>query len=267
MTIELHPSEFAYAFAYARVTEVIGWGSEPFRPAEARDGVADDWLSQGEQRLLAAGRLVGTTDTGLNFEDDMTSAILALVDPGLVLLAQRRAGDGVRTLTVHVRDDDLVGLTRRPDGMFEMDRYATLTAAAVACAVFVGADAGPLSSEARIESDAETLRGLNRLARSGQIAAAEAGLVALGASGADAASAGRAFAAPAAAGVLSVLYCQGNAIRDAETFSVMTTPDDQTWLLFPPADPNGPMILERSSAPALAARISVGVVARLRPAA
>ncbi|MFN3972145.1 MAG: hypothetical protein ACK4GO_13320 [Gemmobacter sp.] len=263
MSIDVHPSEFAYAFAFARAEEVIGWGSDPFRPTGEVDGAQGDWLTMGEARLTTEGRLVGTPDTGLNFTDEMASAVLALVNPSIVMLAQRKAGDGVQTMTVHIADDVLIGLTRNTEGMFEMERYADLAAAAGACAGFVGADLLPLASEARIESDRETLTGLIRLARDGQTDRVAAELVRLGISGADAASATRALAAPAVAGVVSVLYCQGNAVVDVETFSVMTSDEDQTWIMFPPASLEGPMILERSSAAALTARVAVGIVARI----
>jgi hypothetical protein len=143
MGIEVHPSEFAYAFAFARAEAVIGWGRDPFQP----EGAEGDWLEGGERRLAAAGRLVGTPEAGLNFTEEMSSAILALVDPDLVLLAQRKADDGMKTLTVHVAGTDLIGLTRDADGMFDLTRYADLVAAAGACAGFVGASDRPLDRE------------------------------------------------------------------------------------------------------------------------
>lgn len=262
-TIDLHPSELAYAFSYSKTEDVIGWGAEPFLP----EGDPADWYRQGEERLVAAGRLAGEPDEGLTFTDDMTSAVLALADPGIVLLAQRKEGDGVRTLTVHAAGDDLVGLTRRPDGTFELSRYADLTAGAGACASFVGAALPPLDSEARIETNHQVLSKLDQLADAGQVDKVVAALVKLGASDTDAKSAILALARPKASGVLSVLYCGNNQVQDAETFSVMTNAHDHTWIVFPPASLDGPMILERSSVGALTARVAVGVAARMTPPA
>lgn len=258
MGIEIHPAEFAYAFAFARAESVIGWGSDPFQPESAEDA----WLEDGERRLAAAGRLVGSPATGLNFTEEMSSAVLALVNPDLVLLAQRKAGDGMQTLTVHVAGTELVGLTRGTSGMFDLTRYEDLVAAAGACAGFVGASDVPLDREARVETDKDSLAAVRRLARAGDVEGAADALVLLGAEPGDARSAVSGLASPAAAGVVSVLYCRNNAVVDVETFSVMTTAQDQTWIAFPPASLEGPMILERGSAAALTARIVVGVAAR-----
>jgi hypothetical protein len=258
MGIEVHPSEFAYAFAFARAEAVIGWGRDPFQP----EGPEDDWLEGGERRLTAAGRLVGNPESGLNFTEEMSSAILTLVNPGLVLLAQRKVGDGVKTMTVHIAGEDLVGLTRDADGMFDLTRYADLVAAAGACGGFVGASDVPLDREARIETDKDGLAEVRHLARDGKIAEAVRALAVLGAESADAHSAAISLAHPAAAGVVSALYCGNNGVDDVETFSVMTNAQDQTWIVFPPASLEGPMILERSSAAALTARIALGVAAR-----
>jgi hypothetical protein len=262
-SIELHPSELGYAFSYARTEGIIGWGTKPFLPPDDAGGDPGDWFRGGEARLVAAGRLVGTPEAGLNFTDEMTQAILALVNPGVVLLAQRKTGDGVRTMTVHATDDDFVGLTRRADGMFELTRYDGMTAAAGACAAYVGASLERLKAEARIEADQATLSRLKKVAGLGDTDAVVVALVGLGASEADATSAAAALAAPAAAGVVSVLYCANNAVLETETFSVLTNAEDQTWVVFAPASPTGPVILERSSTAALTARIAVGVAARL----
>ena len=261
MATLLHAAELAYAFSYSKTEDVIGWGSKPFVPAEG----TEDWYGQGEERLRAAGRLVGKPDEGLSFTDDMTSAILALANPQIVLLAQRKEGDGVRTLTVHAAGDDFIGLTRQPDGMFELTRYAELTAGAGACASFVGAALAPLDKDVRIEANYDVLSKLNQLADAGQVDKVLAALTKLGTSEADAKSAILALARPKASGVLSVLYCGGNAVQDVETFSVMTNAHDHTWIVFPPASLDGPMILERASVGALTARVAVGVAARSSP--
>ncbi len=261
--IEIHPSELAYAFSYTKTAEVIGWGREPFLPAGNGAGDPAGWYSEGEERLLAAGRLVGRPETGLNFTEEMTSALLALVNPGLVLLAQRKAEGGLSTLTVHAAGDAFTGLTRRTDGAFELTRYAELTAAAAACASFVGASLAPLETEARVEANHQVLEKLRELSDAGQADKVIAALVKLGARETDAKSAVLALARPSAAGVLSVLYCANNVVEDVEAFSVLTNALDHTWILFPPASLEGPMILERSSVSALAARVGVGVAARL----
>lgn len=263
MPVDVHPSELAYAFAYAKAEEVIGWGSEPFRPPGEGEAAAADWLTLGENLLVAEGRLTGTPDAGLNFTDEMVAAVLALVAPGVVLLAQRRAEGGVRSMTVHLRDDDLVGLTLDTEGMFDLTRYADIAAAAAAIAAFAGTTLAPLDHEARIESDRETLTAVHRMARAGQLSDGGAVLEGLGASEADAAAAVAAMAAPAAAGVVTVLYCRNNAVEDAESFAVMTDEQDRSWILFSPASAEGPMVLERCSVAALAARIVVNLAARL----
>ncbi len=258
MAIAVHPSEFAYAFAFARAEAIIGWGKDPFQP----EGAVEGWLEGGERRLTAAGRLTGDPAAGLNFTDEMTSAVLALVNPDLVLMAQRKAGEGVQRLTVHVSGDDFVGLTREADGMFDLTLYGDLAAAAVACSVFVGASEAPPDHEARVDTDRAAMDEVRRLAREGEIDEAATALAGLGLDKADARSAVRGLFSPRDAGVVSVLYCRNNAVLDAETFTVMTNAQDQTWIVFPPASLDGPMVLERSSAAALTARIVVGVAAR-----
>ena len=262
--INLHPSELAYALSYARAGAAIGWGSAPFLPSSPADGDPATWLSRGEARLVDAGRLVGTPATGLNFTPEMTAAVLALVDPRVVLLAQRKAGDGLRSLTVHVSGGDMIGLSRDVDGVFSMTRYADLTAAAAACAAFVGAATRSTGNPvARIEADQATLADLRRMATSGAIDAVAAALVARGASPEDATAAAHALGRPQAEGVLSVLYCRNAAVEDVETFSVVTDPADRTWIVFPPAGVDGPVVLEGSSVAGLAARVAVGIAARL----
>jgi hypothetical protein len=265
-TIRMHPSELAYALSYARTDAVIGWGSAQFLPEGPDDGDPTTWIGRGEALLIAEGRLTGTPDQGLNFTAGMTRIILTLVDPGLVLMAQRKSGGGVRVQTVHVAGDDFIGMTRLADGRFELTRYADLTAAAGACAGFAGAALSPPDRETRIETDHETMSGLSDLARAGDDGRLVAALTGLGAGGAEARSAALALRAPAAKGALSLLWCRGGVIHDAESFSVLTTADDRTWLIFAPGGETGPQIMERGSAAALAARVAVGIAARLVPA-
>ncbi len=257
-SMEIHPSELAYAFSYAKVDSIIGWGDTPFQP---EDVDAADWAKEGEERLRAAGRLVGDTEAGLNFTPAITAAILALVNPTLVLLSERRSGNRVQRLSVHAAGIHFVGLIQRGDGMFEVTSYADLMAAAGACAGFVGATLEPLRSEARVETTQKVLSTLHGSAakRPDDVVG---GMVRLGLSKTEAESAARAFSDPAAAGMLSVLYCAGNAVQDADPISVMTNADKQTWTIFPPASLDGPMVLERSSVAALTARVAVSTAAR-----
>lgn len=264
-SIDIHPSELAYAFYYAKAEDVIGWGLDPFMPKDTASEEAAAWLTDGEALLHKAGRLVGTVEQGLNFSAETTSAVLALVDPAVVLLAERKVDNLVRRLSVHIAGPDFVGLTRRNDGMFELTRYADLTAAIGACAGFLGASLEPQKGEVRFETSLDGMTGLHKDAKAGNTDGAIAALVALGAAKPEAASAARVLAKPNAAGVLNVFYCAGNKVQDAEPYSVMTSAENETWLVFSPASIAGPIILERSSAAALTARVAVDVAARYIP--
>ncbi|HIP23925.1 MAG TPA: hypothetical protein EYG79_10090 [Rhodobacteraceae bacterium] len=260
-TIRIHPSELAYAFSYSETVDIVGWGRDPFLPTTEADGDPKRWYADGAARLSAAGRLTETPEKGLNFSDEMTAAVLTLVDPALVLLAQRKEGDGMRRLTVHMAKDTVLGMTRHPDGMFELTHYADLTAATLACVGFLGAARSPVRAGARIDSNQEALAEVHQLATKGHADQAIARLVTLGASAHDAASIQRAMSAPATAGMLSILYCANNVARTARPFSIMTTAEDETWILFPPASLEGPMVIEQSSVSALTARVLVEIAA------
>ena len=221
------------------------------------------WM-RGAVRLKAAGGLVGTPEEGLNFADTLTEIILALVDPTLVLLVERKAGKGLRRMTVHFANNVAIGMIRRPDGMFEVVRYGELTAAAVACTGYLGAALLPVEAGTRLESDAASMKELRALATAGETETALAKLEELGANAEDAESILRAMAEPAAAGMLSVLYCANNVALNAQPFSVMTTAERETWILFPQGSLNGPMVIERSSVQALAGRVVVSVAAQLK---
>ncbi len=263
-TIKMHPSELAYAFSYSETVDIIGWGRDPFLPTTQADGDPKAWYADGAARLSAAGRLVETPDKGLNFTEELTAGVLALVDPALVLLVERKEGKGLRRLTIHMGHDTVLGMSHTPDGMFELTRYADLTAATAACVGFLGAARMPVQAGARIESTQDALKEVHQLATSGQSDKAIANLVKLGASAPDAASIQRAIAEPSAAGVLSLLFCSDNVARSAKPFSVMTAPEDETWILFPPASLEGPMVIERSSVSALTARVMIEVAIWLR---
>ncbi|HMO71559.1 MAG TPA: hypothetical protein PKC84_07950 [Paracoccaceae bacterium] len=268
-TIDIHPSEIAYGFSYARVSDVVGWGIGPFLPPTPEDGPLDAWLIGGEDRLIAAGTsdVAGrAADAGLHLAASLTAAILALAAPEVVLLAQRKAGKGMRKMTVHCAGDDFIGLMLRGDGMFEMTRYADLVAASGACAGFVGAGIDPQESEARVETDAAGMARVMERARSGDTGGTALMLGRMGLGAVDAQSAAQALVAPAASGVVSAMYCRMNAVVDVETYSVLTDGEDRTWVIFAPAGAEGPTILELSSASGLTARVAVGVVARSVPA-
>ena len=266
-SIRMHPSELAYAFSYSKAVDVVGWGRDPFLPSTEADGDPKRWYADGAARMAEAGHLIETPDNGLNFSEPVTEAVLALADPAVVLLAERKAGDGLRRMTVHMAKDTVLGITQNPDGMFELTRYADLTAAAAACAGFLGVARTPPHSDARVETDRDAMNKVRDLVIAGQVEAASSKLVELGVSDDDARSIVSSMAEPVASGVMSVLYCSDNSALHGEPFSVMTNADNQTWILVLPANLDGPMIIERSSVSALAARVTVSVAARLKLAA
>ncbi len=257
MDAPLHPSELAYAFAFSRTETVIGWGDT----FTASPEYAEDWLAGGEARLIEAGRLIGDPATGLNFTEDMTAFVLALANPALVLVAERKADTGLYRLTVHGAGDTFFALSRRPDGMFDVMRYDDVMTAAGACAGFLGASLEPVESDHRIEAKDDVFAKIQSAGDAQRDTAVRA-MQALGLENGVAGSAVDALSAPAAAGVHRTLHCAHNTVQEADVISVLTTAEDDTWLLFFPGSPEGPMILEQSSASALTARIAVGVMAR-----
>lgn len=259
---DLHPAELAYALSYAHVSGIIGWDRAAFLPADG--AVPGDWLQQGEAALLDAGRLTGDPETGLNFTDVMTRTLLALVDPALVLLAERHVSGGTRRLSVHAKAQDYVGLSRNAADRFDVTRYSDITGAAAACAGYLGATRAGGAARTSFEGDRETFLGIKKACGDGQTETAEAALAALGASKDEAHAAALALGAPDAAGLLSVFYCANGTAQAAETLTVFTQKDAGTWVLVQPAGPKGPMILEQSSAAALTARVSVSIAARLQ---
>lgn len=259
----LHPAELSYVFSYMKVGHVVGWGAEPFAAPE-EERARDAWYAEGRDRLLAAKRLVPGKQPGRHrFSDEMLRIATALSDPQLVLLAQLKQGDGVRTLTQHLAGADVVELARTGEETFEATLQPSFAAAAGAAAAFAGAAPAPIDDEARIEANHKVFARLDQLADAGEVDKVVAALVQLGATEPEAKSAVLAFARPARSGVVSVLYCAANAIQDAETFSLLTNAAGHTWIVFPPADADGPVVLERSSVGALAARILVTVSARM----
>ena len=264
MDASVHPSELAYAFAYARTEAVIGWNDAVWQPTEDTAQAREDWLKGGEAKLVEAGRLTGDPETGLNFTDEMSSLVLALANPSLVLLAERKSDGGVRKMTVHASGDDVYAMSRRQDGGLDVTRHADLMAAAGACAGFVGASLDPIADGPRVEATDAVFA---KIQQAGAVQPQKAGdaLQKLGLADAAARSAIQALVSPAASGVLSTFYCANNAVQDAEVLTVLTNSDDETWLLHFPADAEGPMVLEQSSASGLIARVVVEIAARRTP--
>lgn len=261
--LNLHPAELAYVFSYMKVGTVIGWGPKAFLPPGG--GEADDaWYTIGRDRLLADGRLVAGKEAGRHrFTDEMLAIATALSDPQLVLLAQRREGDGVRTLTLHVHDTDVVELSKRGEDQFQAQLERSFSAAAGAAAAFVGASRQSVGEDVRIEANHRIFSKLDDLADEGEVQKALPALMKLGANEEQAKSVLLAFARPKSCGVVSLMYCAANSIQDAETYSVLTNAAGHTWVVFPPADAEGPAVLERSSLGSLVARIVTTASARM----
>lgn len=261
--LKLHPSELAYALSFSKTDQLVGWAQTAFLPADA-DRQA--WYADGEKRMAETGHLV-ESDKGHTFSGPVTQAVLALIAPTLVLLAERREGDGLRRMTVHVSGETFLAMTHNSDGFFDLSFLADVTAATAACSAFVGAARSPVRAGPRIDTDMDTIKQIGGQARAGQTDDATSGLIDLGAGPSEAASVVQALSAPIASGMLTVLYCADNEAKTAEPFSVMTNAEEETWILFAPGNPNGPAVVEQSSIPALAARLSVGIAARMQVAA
>jgi hypothetical protein len=256
----MHPAELSYVFSYLKTGVVVGWGAEPFA-APTTD--ADAWFETGRDRLTKSGRLVPGKQKGRHrFSDEVTRIAATLSDPQIVILTQRREVGGVRTMTHHLSGKVVVEATRRPDGDFAVLELPSLNAAAGASAAFVGAADDTPPSAVRIEANQKVFDRMRELAAKGAKETAAAALVKLGASPAAARSALAALGAPASGGVVSVLYCAANSVQDAETYTVLTSKAGESWVLFPPAAPDGPVVLERTSVASLAARILVAIATR-----
>jgi len=255
-----HPTELAYVLSYMRVKSIIGWGPEPFTPPP---GLEDPFYADGLARLQRTARLVPGKQPGrYRFAEETSQIAATLSDPSIVFVTHRKEGDGVRIMTHHVAKTHVVELTLGKDGEFQVVEYDSLAGAAGAAAAFVGASMVPVEKPLQLLANEKVFKRIKELAK-GQAPLALAGLIKLGADEASARSIVAAFSAPLAAGVISVLYCVGNAAQDADVYSVVTNADDETWVLFPPETADGPVVLERSSVSALAARILVTVTARM----
>jgi hypothetical protein len=256
-----HPAELAYLFSYLRVQGILGWGAEPFTPPKGKD---DAFYGDGLARLQRNRRLVPGKQSGRHRFTDATSRLGAtLADPQIVLVTHRRDKDAARQLTHHVAGTHIVELSRSADGNFEVVEYPSLAGAAGAAAAFVGATDQPVAAPVRLEANGKVFARVKDLAKQGKAPLAVPALVQLGADPATAASIVSAFGQPSASGVVSVMYCAGNVAQDVDTYAVLTNGSNESWLTFPPATADGPVVLERTSVSALAARILVGVSAKL----
>ncbi|MCI0682127.1 MAG: hypothetical protein L0Y71_08485 [Gemmataceae bacterium] len=256
-----HPAELAYLFSYLRVKGIIGWGPEPFTPPPGRE---DAFYGDGRDRLLRNQRILQGKQPGRHRFADATAQLGAtLSDPQIVFVTHRREQDAAHVLTHHVAGEHVVEMSRGTDGMFQVVEYPTLAGAAGAAAAFVGATDQPVQTPVRIEANAKVFARMKELAREGKAQLAVAALTQLGADEAAARSVASAFGRPAASGVVSVMYCSGNVAQDVEPYAVLTSSADESWLTFPPATADGPVVLEQTSVGALTARILVGVSAKL----
>ena len=256
-----HPTELAYLFSYLRVQGIIGWGADPFTPPPGRH---DAFYGEGRDRLLRNKRILPGKQPGRHRFADATAQLgITLSDPQIVIVTHRREQDSARVLTHHVHSAHVVEMSLGTDGNFQVVEYPTLAGAAGAAAAFVGATDHPVPTPVRIEANAKIFGRLKDLARHGTAQPVIAVLTQLGADEAAARSVASALAQPAASGVVSVMYCSGNVAQDIEPYAVLTNRADESWLTFPPATADGPVVLEQTSVGALTARILVGVSAKL----
>ena len=256
-----HPAELAYLFSYLRVQGIIGWGADPFTPPPGQE---DAFYGDGRDRLLRNGRILPGKQPGRHRFADATSKLgITLSDPQIVFVTHRREQDSARVLTHHVAGAHVVEMSLGTDGTFQVVEYATLAGAAGAAAAFVGATDKPVQTPVRIEANAKVFERMKELVRQGKAQNAIAALTQLGADEDAARSVASAFAQPAASGVVNVMYCSGNVAQDVEPYAVLTNSADESWLTFPPATADGPVVLEQTSVGALTARILVGVSVKL----
>src|SRR5262245_15200945 len=256
-----HPAELAYLFSYLRVQGIIGWGADPFTPPRGQE---DAFYGEGRDRLLRNQRILPGKQPGRHRFADTTAKLGAtLSEPQIVFVTHRREQDSARVLTHHVAGAHVVEMSLGTDGNFQVVEHATLAGAAGAAAAFVGATDKPVQTPVRVEANAKVFERMKELARQGRSQLAIAALTQLGADEAAARSVASAFGQPAASGVVSVMYCSGNVAQDVEPYAGLTNSADESWLTFPPATADGPVLLEQTSVGALTARILVGVSVKL----
>jgi len=254
-----HPAELATVLSYLRVNAVIGWG--PLAPREEESAA---FFADGTRRLQQSKRLLLGKQAGrYRFAEATARIATTLGDPMIVVLTQRREGATAHTMTHHIRGTDVVEMTKGKDGNFQIIEHPSLAGAAGAAAAFVGAGASVVGEPTRIDTDKATFEKILKLAKTGSADAATQTLVKLGATLTAAHSAVSAIRNPSASGVISILYCIGNASVDAEAYAVFTNPADESWVAFQPASGEGPAVLERTSLGALTARILVTIGAKM----
>jgi hypothetical protein len=260
-TISFHPTELGYVLSYLKVNALIGWGPGPFTPPPAG---ADAYYAAGLDRLKRAQRLVAGNQPGrYRFSDQISRIAATLSEPEIVLVTNRKEKAGARILTHHLAGAHIVELSLGKDGNFQVVEYESLAAAAAAAAAFVGATAEPVANSVRIEADQKAFAHVKELAKDSAEKPAIAALVKLGATELAARSAVSALKHPAASGVVSVMYCVGNAVQDADTYAVLTNDGGESWVVLPLGSSKGQVVLERTSVSALTAGIVVAVAARM----
>ena len=259
--LALHSHELAYVLSYMKAGPVIGWPPEAFRP---EPGHEDAYYGRGRDALLAQ-RLVrpGKQKGRYRFDDRLVAAAALLSNPQVVVVAQARAGDGARVLTCHAGGTGVVEMTHHADGRYRLMERPSLAAAAGAAAAFVGTDSAPPAAPVRLEANQKVFNRIKELARGGSAASVRPALVKLGATPAQAESVIEAIARPARSGLVSVFYCAANRVNDAEVYSVFTAASGGSWVMFPPADAAGPVVLEATGLAALTARVLVAITTRL----
>ena len=256
-----HPTELAYLFSYLRVKGILGWGAAPFTPPPGQE---DAFYGEGRDLLLGNQRILPGNQPGRHrFADATVKLGTTLSDPQIVLVTHRRDNDSARVLTHHVAGAHVVEMSLGSDGVFQVVEYPTLAGAAGAAAAFVGATDRPVQTLVRIEANAKILERMKALARQGKAQHAIAALTQLGIDAAAARSVASAFGQPTASGVVTVMYCSGNVAQDVVPYAVLTNDAHESWLTFPPATADGPVVLEQTSVGALTARILVGISTKL----
>jgi hypothetical protein len=255
-----HPAELAYALSYLNVKAVIGWGPEPFTPPK---GKSDAFYANGLARLKRNKRLLPGKQAGrFRFSDEMSQIFATLADPLIAIVTHRKDGKGVRILTHYQKDTTVIELSREKDETFRLQQYDTLAGAAGAATAFVGASAEMSGAPVQLEAKQANFESIKELIRKGNVEKAKAEVEDFGADDTAADSLINAIRQPQASGVVNVMYCSGNAVQDSETYAVLTAGAGESWVLFPPASAQGPVVCERTSVPSLTARILVAISAR-----
>lgn len=259
--LALHSHELAYVLSYMKAGPVIGWPPDAFRPEAGKE---DAYYGRGRDALLAQGLVRPGKQKGrYRFDDRLVAAAAVLANPQVVVMAQARVGDGARVLTCHATGAGVVEMIHHEDGRYRLMERPSLAAAAGAAAAFVGTDAAAPAAPVRLEANQKVFNRVKELTRGGSAATVRPALVKLGATPAQADALVEAIARPARAGLVSVFYCAANRVSDAEVYSVFTAAQGGSWVVFPPADAAGPVVLEATGLAALSARILVAITTRL----